>query len=194
MFLSVAAENVTLVKMKPTDSDYSPDCTGKSKLTDPDSEAFKTVDGVEKQEQKSPVLAVLKKVDKKKKPNSDMHLVVFLQRCCVKSQFNIQSETVTTMSQPCLLSRIWIFFSLLDLGDGLVCDMCFQCHTVCFSSHHCIGETKWSVYRNNGWVYITTHSFPRTKEKKQSKAWIWLPFCFLSLSWYFHTPLLFHGL
>lgn len=61
-FWSVAVENVNLVKVKPNDSDYTPACTVKSMVTDPDAEAFTTVDGVEKQEQKSPVLAVFKKV------------------------------------------------------------------------------------------------------------------------------------
>ncbi|KAB5548788.1 hypothetical protein PHYPO_G00059620 [Pangasianodon hypophthalmus] len=55
-------ENVTLVKVNPTDSDYTPDCTGKSMLTNPDAEAFKTVERAEKQEEKSPVVAVFKKI------------------------------------------------------------------------------------------------------------------------------------
>lgn len=61
--LSVAVENVTLVKAKPTDFDYTPDGTDKSALACSDAEAFETVDGVKKQkEEKSPVLAVFKKV------------------------------------------------------------------------------------------------------------------------------------
>ncbi|KAK3524305.1 hypothetical protein QTP70_027877, partial [Hemibagrus guttatus] len=53
-------ENVTLVKVKPTDSDY----TGKSMFTDSNGEAFKIGDGVDKQGEKAPVLAVFKKVRK----------------------------------------------------------------------------------------------------------------------------------
>ncbi|XP_053504701.1 equilibrative nucleoside transporter 2 [Ictalurus furcatus] len=55
-------ENVALVKVKPTDFDYTPECNGQSMLTHPDAEAFKTVAGVEKQEEKLPVLAVFKKI------------------------------------------------------------------------------------------------------------------------------------
>lgn len=64
--MSFAAENVALVKVKPTDFDYTPECNGQSMLTHPDAEAFKTVAGVEKQEEKLPVLAVFKKVHLKK--------------------------------------------------------------------------------------------------------------------------------
>ncbi|XP_072518073.1 equilibrative nucleoside transporter 2 [Salminus brasiliensis] len=59
-------ESVTLVKVKLSEPAYSPDCYGLSMLTDPKSEAYKTADIVEKQkeqcEEKSPVLAVFRKV------------------------------------------------------------------------------------------------------------------------------------
>ncbi|XP_060747170.1 equilibrative nucleoside transporter 2 [Tachysurus vachellii] len=51
-------ENVTLVKVKPTDSDYA----GKSALNDSYVGAFKTVDALETQGEKAPVLAVFKKI------------------------------------------------------------------------------------------------------------------------------------
>lgn len=58
MFLFAAVENVILIKKKPTDSDHTTDFTGKRKLTDPEAEVNKA----EKQEEKSPVIAVFKKV------------------------------------------------------------------------------------------------------------------------------------
>lgn len=61
-FLSVAKENVTLVKVKPTDSDYAPYCTEKSMLADPEASAFNSVNEAKQQEGKLPVLAVFKKV------------------------------------------------------------------------------------------------------------------------------------
>ncbi|XP_058271467.1 equilibrative nucleoside transporter 2 [Hemibagrus wyckioides] len=51
-------ENLTLVKVKPVDSD----CTGKIMVTDSNGEAFKSLDGAEKQGEKAPVLAVFKKI------------------------------------------------------------------------------------------------------------------------------------
>ncbi|XP_053335160.1 equilibrative nucleoside transporter 2 [Clarias gariepinus] len=55
-------ENVTLVKIKATDSEYAADGPVKSMLTDLDAVAFKSMDGAEKQEEKSPVLAVFKEI------------------------------------------------------------------------------------------------------------------------------------
>lgn len=61
------------------------------------------------------------------------------------------------------MGKFILFF--LDLGDGLVCDERFRRHVVRFSSNYCFGEAKWPLYRNNGWVSISTHSFLSTTGK-----------------------------
>ncbi|KAF7697223.1 equilibrative nucleoside transporter 2 [Silurus meridionalis] len=55
-------ENVTLVKLKPTGSESTPDCNGKSTLFDLDAEGLKTVDRKGEPEEKLSVLAVFKKI------------------------------------------------------------------------------------------------------------------------------------